>query len=227
MHGTAGATVRPKTGKRLRSDLGLDDDTAAGLIPEHPGDLTLHLASASRRRFPITHLPALLLTVLAVALLPAPGAGATSDHVQGSPCTRTSAHHSHGTIAGRCVKHATHRSRRSHTHKHSPAKKPAHKPSASKSAGQVPASCEDGSPPVRASGSFSCRDGSEPACQDGSEPARSSSGAALLCSAPAGNAEGEEACEQEAEGECPGGTWACEEGSEACRVAPGEESSEG
>jgi hypothetical protein len=189
----------------------------------------LHLASAPRRRSLLILLPVLLLTVLVVALFPAESAMATSSRVQRSACSHTSASRAHGTIAGRCVKHTTHHSKRAHAkRKHAPAKKPAHKPSSPKSAALIPATCEDGTLPVHSAGSFSCRDDSEPACEDGSTPFRSSSGTALVCHVPAESSEeGEEACEKEAEGECPGGSWACEEGSEACQADPGEESSEG
>jgi hypothetical protein len=221
--------VRPKTVKQLRSKLRIDDDTAQPDYPPTIWRTTLHPASASCRRSFITRLAVLLLVVLAVALLPAQGAIATGAHAQRSACSHTSTHSAHGTIAGRCVKHATHHSKRPHVkHKHASGKKPAHKPTAPKSAALIPATCEDGTLPVHSAGSFSCRDDSEPACEDGSTPFRSSSGAALVCHVPAESSEeGEEACEKEAEGECPGGSWACEEGSEACQADSGEESSEG
>jgi hypothetical protein len=98
-------------------------------------------------------------------------------------------------------KRATHRhARRGHTRKHAHAKAPA-KPAS------VPASCEDGSAPMReAGGSFTCRDGSEPECEDGATPAPSRTGTKLLCPAVSeGSPEaGEGGCEEGADGSCDG-----------------------
>jgi hypothetical protein len=69
-------------------------------------------------------------------------------------------------------------------------------------ASQVPARCEDGSPPLRVKdGSFSCFDGSEPGCEGNSIPKRSSSGAALLCPAPSKESP-ESGCEDVSNPEC-------------------------
>jgi hypothetical protein len=183
----------------------------------------LLLAPTRRRINRAFRVPALVLSLLGLALLLVPGALAHGTHTQKSACPATSVHRAHGTIAGRCVKHATHKAKhRSHTpakHK-SPAKKPSHG-SSKKSTAMTPAICEDGSLPIRAKASarFSCSDGSEPACEDGSAPTRSSAGAVPLCPvlADTGSEEGSEACEQEAEeGECQ--TAGCEEASEACQA---------
>jgi hypothetical protein len=67
----------------------------------------------------------------------------------------------------------------------------------------APATCENGSAPVRSGGSFSCEDGSEPACEDGAAPTTSRNGKSLLCPAPAepetssGAGSGEGECEEE------------------------------
>ena len=176
-------------------------------------------SSLLRRAF---RAPLLALALLGLALLLVPGALAHGARPQKSICPATSAHHSHGTIAGRCVKHS-----KGHSHgKREPTvKKPSHKTS-KKSTSMTPATCEDGSLPVRARAGarFTCADGSEPACEDGSTPTLSSAGAVPLCpvAADSGSAEDSEACEQEAEeGECPAA--GCEEASEACQAAPEEE----
>ncbi len=68
-----------------------------------------------------------------------------------------------------------------------------------------PASCEDGSAPVRGSdSSFTCQDGSAPECEDGSTPTRSRAGRSLLCPASlAGSPEaGEAECEEGAGSSC-------------------------
>ncbi len=72
-----------------------------------------------------------------------------------------------------------------------------------------PASCEDGSTPVKeANGSFSCADGSEPACEDGASPTRSHNGKSLLCPVIA-------------EPEAEAGEGECEEGLSAlCSTEP-------
>jgi hypothetical protein len=187
----------------------------------------LPLAPDRRRIHRALRAPALVLSLIGLALLLVPGALAHGTRTQKRACPATSVHRAHGTIAGRCVKHATHKSKhRSHApakHK-SPAKKPSHSPS-KKSTAMTPATCEDGSLPVRAKvgAQFSCADGSEPGCEDGSTPSRSSAGAVPLCPvvADTGSEEGAEACEQEAEGECPASS--CEEASEACQAASSEE----
>lgn len=163
----------------------------------------------------------LVLSLLGLVLLLVPGALAHGARPQRSACPATSMHHAHGTIAGRCVKHATHKAKRKSRAKHkSPAKKPSHG-SSKKSTAMAPATCEDGSLPVRAKDGarFSCSDGSEPACEDGSTPTRSSAGAVPLCPAlkDSGSEEDPEACEKGAEeGECPAA--GCEEASEACQA---------
>ena len=189
--------------------------------PKHP-EIALLLAPPSRRIHLAFRTSALVLSLLGLALLLVPGALA---HTQKSPCPAASAHRAHSTIAGRCVKHSTHKAKH-HSHtpaKHKPTtKKPSHGPS-KKSTAMTPATCEDGSLPVRARAGtqFTCSDGSEPACE-GSTPTRSSTGSVPLCPvvADTGSDEGSQACEQEAEGECPAA--GCEEASEACQAEPAE-----
>jgi len=60
-------------------------------------------------------------------------------------------------------------------------RKHAKKTHRSSSGPAIPASCENGTPPVLSGGSFSCEDGSEPQCVDGATPKLSSSGKRLLC----------------------------------------------
>jgi hypothetical protein len=202
----------------------IDDDMGTGpLPPKHP-EIALLLAPAPRRIHRAFRAPALVLSLLGLALLLVPGALAHGTHPQKSACPATTVHHAHGTIAGRCVKHATHKAKHKSKHK-SPAKKPSHSPS-KKSTAMTPATCEDGSLPVRAKAGaqFSCSDGSEPACEDGSAPTRSSAGAVPLCPVlkDSGSEEGSEACEKGAEeGECPAA--GCEEASEACQAEASEE----
>jgi len=58
-----------------------------------------------------------------------------------------------------------------------------------------PASCEDGSAPLFASGEASCIDGSEPACESGTEPIAGASGTLLCPAADNGRQDGEASCE--------------------------------
>jgi hypothetical protein len=103
-------------------------------------------------------------------------------------------------------------------------KKPAAKAKSPAGASPTPATCEDGSLPIReADGSFSCEDESEPSCQDGSIPVPSSDGSALLCvgssrrsgsaeaecedgGAPVREADGSFSCEDESEPSCENGS---------------------
>jgi hypothetical protein len=93
-----------------------------------------------------------------------------------------------------------------------------------KQAPSTPASCEDGSAPVRArNGSFACDDGSEPECEDGATPTLSSNGKRLVCAA---TGEGESSS---GEAECEeGGASGCdteagsEPGEQACEAPAGD-----
>ncbi len=82
---------------------------------------------------------------------------------------------------------------------------------------QVPATCEDGSGPVReGEGMFSCDDESEPGCKDGSRPVPSSDGSILVCGvATRGAGPSEAGCEG---ADAPPGagdvSFSCEDGSE-------------
>jgi hypothetical protein len=87
-------------------------------------------------------------------------------------------------------------------------------PVAPAAATRVAASCEDGSAPLRAGGTFSCADGSEPACQDGSTPVSSSDRSTLLC--PSSKAGAETGCEDISNPEC---TFGGSEGEAACEGA--------
>jgi hypothetical protein len=79
-----------------------------------------------------------------------------------------------------CVQ-ASHKGRSRHSNKHRGKHTLATTPSETVPTVE-PASCEDGSAPVKeANGSFSCADGSEPECEDGASPTRSRNGKSLLC----------------------------------------------
>ena len=104
---------------------------------------------------------ALLLALLVSGCLAA-AAAARPTHAHHTSSCGTS-HHTRHSSAKRCSKHhagkGTHQTR-----------KPAPKPAAP-APKLTPASCEDGTAPVRvASGDYNCEDGSEPACIDGSDP---------------------------------------------------------
>jgi hypothetical protein len=93
--------------------------------------------------------------------------------------------------------------------------KHAHARKAPKQAPTSPASCEDGSTPVRArNGSFACDDGSEPECEDGATPTLSSNRKSLVCAATD-------------EGESSSSEAECEEGeASGCSIETGSESGE-
>ncbi len=148
------------------------------------------------------------------------------------PTCSTAAAHAHSTSAhahtGPRCSHSAHGQKgkpgahhtSGHHAKHHPVKKkaaPKHAPTT------VPASCEDGSSPVRAAGgSFSCKDDSRPDCEDGSTPTRSDAG--LRCPAPSQA----EDPEDEEESECEEGVGlSCDpdgapgSSEQACLPAPG------
>ena len=152
--------------------------------------------STHRPRPAIAWLAILLALLLAAALSAA--ASARSSHGHRASCTTT-------RHARRAVRHCS----RHHAHKvaHKPKKQA--KPAAP-APKLTPASCEDGSAPVRsADGSYTCQDGSEPACEDGSEPIRPATSSAPLCRVPREEAE----CTLEAGGDC-GIELACEDAEE-------------
>jgi hypothetical protein len=124
---------------------------------------------------------------------------------------------------GHACTHASHKRRASHRGKHHA--KHAKKPVKTTSPAPAPASCEDGSEPVRgAKGAFSCDDGSEPECEDGAAPTRASGGKSLVCPA-AVEAEpgaGEEECEEEPGCEALAGSIS---GESICASAAGEAAS--
>lgn len=160
---------------------------------------------------------ALSLAVLVAALL-APSQTLAQTH---RPTCSTSAAQSKtkGTVHA-CAQSSHKGKGRSHAHhatkrhaEHGGAKHPLVKKSP-KTAPPAPpappaASCEDGSAPVRANdGSFSCKDGSEPACEDSSNPTRSSSDTSLVCpvSSEGGSGSSEAECEEGLGSTCSAGT---------------------
>ncbi len=95
----------------------------------------------------------------------------TTAHAKAKHVTHACARPSHKSKTRRTAKHSS---------KHTSGKTTSGLPG---TAASVPAQCENGSAPVRASGSFTCSDGSEPECEDGADPTASRNGRSLLCPA--------------------------------------------
>jgi hypothetical protein len=175
-----------------------------------------------------TSLPSRTVTVLAlilsmatagVLLAPAPRAVGQG---RNPACPASSAtHQTRGAHACAQAKRPSKSSHKGKAHRHSKGKghhykhasattKPGAAPGKSTKAspagaGQSPATCENGSVPVRTGdGYFSCGDESEPACPNGSTPALSKNGSTLQCSAEPGREPGRGATPAEA---------TCEDGS--------------
>jgi hypothetical protein len=168
-----------------------------------------------------------LIALLTLLLLPAPAPAQTHK----TSCSTSSTHPKRGAHACRKparkvtahVRHAKKQKRSSRSHaKTLPGSK------APGSASLIPASCEDGSEPVRkANGSRACADGSEASCEDGSDP-RTGAGGILLCHAPAATS-GAGECEDGTATPCPAGgegsaettPAGCEDGSAALATGSG------
>jgi hypothetical protein len=129
------------------------------------------LTIPSTRRLTSTLSLVVFLAVLVAALL---GPAQTLAQTHKTSCSHTKPKRG----AHAC---ASHKGRARHANKHRGKHTLATTPSETAPAVE-PASCEDGSTPVKeANGSFSCADGSEPACEDGASPTRSHDGKSLLC----------------------------------------------
>jgi hypothetical protein len=131
-----------------------------------------------------------LLAVLVTALL---GPAQTLAQTRKPSCSHAKSKHG----AHACVQ-ASHKGKARHSGKHRGKHTLATNPGEAAPVVE-PASCEDGSIPVKeANGSFSCADGSEPACEDGASPTRSRNGKSLLCPATAEpeSETGEAECEE-------------------------------
>jgi hypothetical protein len=142
-----------------------------------------------------------------------------------APCPSSAAAHLGTVVVRACARaarkrraHARPNVKRHHAKRAVGRKKKRKRPRPSTVTGQIAASCEDASAPVPAGdGSFSCRDGSEPACEDGSSPTLSRNGSTLVCVfgrwGSAGSAEA--VCE---DGRAPNpagnGSFSCGDGSE-------------
>jgi hypothetical protein len=160
------------------------------------------------RRLTVAVTVALLLGALVTALL---GPAQTLAQTRKPACSSSAAR-------AEKAKHAAHpcairKAKGKGAGKHRRAKK-RHR---SSSAPAIPASCENGAPPVLSGGSFSCEDGSEPQCVDGAAPKASRNGKLLLCpAAEEGEAgSGEAECEEE-EPEC---TASADTGEQACEAS--------
>jgi hypothetical protein len=165
------------------------------------------------RRLALAVTLALSLSAFVVALL-----GPAQTFAQTHRYTCPSAAHAKAKH-GACTQ-PSHKPKPKRHAKHTSAKK-THKKTHQALQATVPAHCEDGSLPVRASdGSFACDDGSEPECEDGATPTPSRNGKSLVCAVlsegDAGASEAE--CEAEALG-CTTGS-----GEQTCE-ASGEDSS--
>jgi hypothetical protein len=173
---------------------------------------------------PLIHRPlrrsaaALGLAVALAALLLGATAPQAPARAHSAGCRHsTGSHHRHRGTCARS-RHKSKKGRAGHHAKHAvhPAKRAGHpaggnhgagvriKPRAVAGAGvaatvlarQVPASCEDGSAPVRVEDEvFECADGSEPHCEAGSSLALSPDGSSLLCSPDPLGGSGEASCE--------------------------------
>jgi hypothetical protein len=156
------------------------------------------------RRLTRTITSALALGLLVAALL---GPSQTFAQTRKAACTSSAVHTKAKRAARACTqsshkgKHKPRHAAKGHT-KHASSKTSSKRGSGS--AALIPASCEDGSVPVRAGdGSFSCADGSEPECENGASPTASHNGRSLLCPVPAeltsgsSEGEGENECEEE------------------------------
>lgn len=178
---------------------------------------------------------ALALALLAMVLLAPARAPARSTIARRGACPTAAKHVKRAVRGGHCTKRSTRHGKpaahRPVKHAH-PISKGTHRSSPS-AARQIPALCEDASPPVRSGSEFSCQDGSEPSCEDGSEPvAGSGSGSGVpVCTAEVESSPqtpGEE-CGPEGTAECQSAEWACEgspnggEAALACEPAGGGE----
>jgi hypothetical protein len=147
------------------------------------------------RRLTLAATLVLLLGALVTALL---GPAQTLAQTSKPACSSSATH----TKQAKRTAHpcTTRKSKKEGAGKHKHAKKK-HRSSSSP---VIPASCENGTPPVLDSAGFACEDGSEPQCVDGATPKLSHNGKLLLCPAATGgeSGSGEAECEEEEELEC-------------------------
>jgi len=115
----------------------------------------------------------MFLAVLVAALL---GPAQTLAQTRKLSCSHAKSKHG----ARACVQ-TSRKGKARHSSKHRRKHTPTTTPGAAAPAVE-PASCEDGSAPVKeANGSFSCADGSEPECEDGASPTLAHNDKSLLC----------------------------------------------
>lgn len=138
---------------------------------------------------------ALTLSAFVVALL-----GPAQTLAQAHKASCSGAVHAKAKRGAHACAQSSHKPKTKHHAKHA-SKKKTHKKTHRASQATVPASCEDGSAPLRAGdGSFSCDDGSEPECEGGATPAASRNGKSLVCLVAAEDETGASEAECEEEG---------------------------
>jgi hypothetical protein len=157
----------------------------------------------------------LSLGVLVAALL---GPAETLAQTRKPACSTSAAHTKKAKSTAHVCTQATSKGKSHHAAKHSKRKVKKTQKSTSGSSTPIPASCEDGNPPVLGAGkSFSCGDGSEPQCVDGATPKISRNGKSLLCPA---STEGEtSASEAECEEEGLECTASSDSSEQACEAS--------